>query len=191
MAPTKSETASRRTGASGASSAKARRLAKLQQFNTEFESRIVEPVVERRTALATSAQLGADDEVIPRLPDVCDQVAGFLARIQQKLEPAQAVPLLLSCAERLAELREHSFAVDRFYNRVLALCDELRAAEAERGAAALAAPGEEEDEDDEQGALGREDEEARGRARARLSARRASSARAVASRAARVSPRAL
>ena len=103
---------------------------------------------------------------------MCDQVAGFLARIQQKLEPAQAVPLLLSCAERLAELREHSFAVDRFYNRVLALCDELRAAEAERGAAALAAPGEEEDEDDEQGALGREDEEARGaRARARLSAR--------------------
>ena len=136
-----------------------RQHAKLQQFNTEFESRIVEPVVERRTALATSAQLGADDEVIPRLPDVCDQVAGFLARIQQKLEPAQAVPLLLSCAERLAELREHSFAVDRFYNRVLALCDELRAAEAERGAAALAAPGEEEDEDDDEG----EEEEAQPR----------------------------
>lgn len=171
---TKSETASTRTGQS---SAKARRQAKIAQFVSEFESRVVEPVVERRTALASSAQLGAGDEVVPRLPEVCDELDGFLARVAQKLDARASVPLLLQCAERLAALREHSCARDRFYALILRTCDALVAEEREKlggvganggaasgraGAAQLADGGDENgdgnDDDDEQGGLGDEEE---------------------------------
>ena len=137
----KSETASTRTGGTHASGSGAATKKKVTQFTTEFETRIVEPIVERRTALAASAQLSAGDEVAPRMTEVAEETRLFLARVAQKLDSAIATPLLLTCADRLAALREHSFARDKFYAGVLALCDELKEAALAGGGNAMAPGG--------------------------------------------------